>query len=98
MGAIGGDHDPHEDCGLYDDRSLYGDQEEEQTYDQQRKALRRLCTRLTALIARELDVNPSLVHRAFHRSLGVRQAEATLAGLEQRKRMLEDKLRELRAA
>jgi len=28
----------------------------------------------------------------------VRQAEATLAGLEQRKGMLEDKLRELRAA
>ena len=67
------------------------------TYDQRRQELRRLCTRLTALIARELDVNPSVVHRAFHRSLGVRQADSTLAELEERKHRLEDKLRELRA-
>ena len=66
-------------------------------YDQRRQELRRLCTRLTALVARELGVNPSLVHRAFHRSLGVRQADSTLAELEQRKLRLEDKLRGLRA-
>ncbi len=65
--------------------------------DQRRQELRRLCTRLTALVARELDVNPSVVHRAFHRSLGVRQADSTLAQLDQRKQRLEDKLRELRA-
>ncbi len=71
--------------------------DESATYDQRRQELRRLCTRLTALIARELDVNPSVVHRAFHRSLGARQADSTLAQLEQRKQRLEDKLRELRA-
>ena len=41
-------------------------------------------------------MNPSVVHRAFHRSLGVRQADSTLAELGQRKQRLEDKLRELR--
>ncbi|MGI4790095.1 MAG: hypothetical protein ACRYFS_14735 [Janthinobacterium lividum] len=71
---------------------------ESATYDQRRQELRRLCTRLTALVARELDVNPSVVHRAFHRSLRVRQADSTLAELEQRKLRLEDKLRELRAS
>ncbi len=66
------------------------------TYDQRRQELRRLCTRLTALVARELNVNPAVVHRAFHRSLGVRQADSTLAQLERRKQQLEDKLRQLR--
>ena len=71
---------------------------EAETYDRRRQHLRRICTRLTALIAQELDINVSVVHRAFRRGLGVRQAEATLAQLEQRKRLLEDKLRELRVA